>query len=130
MHLSLFHIVVAAIAAMVISTVWYMAWGRQMAALHPAYADPSARPQPWKVAVELARCLVLAHIVAWLAYSVGVDDAGGAVVLALVLWVGFPVVLWTGACVWERVPLELAAIHAGDWLIKLLAVTLIVTLFG
>ena len=38
------------------------------------------------------------------------------------LWTGFPVVLWVGAVVHERTPVRLAAIHAGDWLLKLLAV--------
>jgi hypothetical protein len=44
----------------------------------------------------------------------------------LALWVGFPLVLWVGAVVHERTPLKLAAIHGGDWLIKLLAIGVIV----
>lgn len=42
------------------------------------------------------------------------------------LWVGFPLVLWTGAVVHERTPPALAAIHAGDWLVKLLVVTALI----
>jgi hypothetical protein len=47
----------------------------------------------------------------------------------LVLWVAFPVVLLAGSVRWEDVPTKLAAIHAGDWLVKLLAITTIVGLF-
>ena len=46
----------------------------------------------------------------------------GGLLLGLVLWIGFPLVLWTGAILHERTPLKLAAIHAGDWLVKLLVV--------
>lgn len=47
--------------------------------------------------------------------------------LAAVLWAGFPLVLWTGAMLHERTPWKLVAIHAGDWLVKLLLIAAIVT---
>jgi hypothetical protein len=39
------------------------------------------------------------------------------------------VVLLIGSVQWEKVPPMLAAIHTGDWLLKLLIITLIVTLW-
>jgi hypothetical protein len=48
------------------------------------------------------------------------------VVLGLVLWIGFPVVLLVGSVYHEKVPPRLAAIHAVDWLLKLLAIATIV----
>jgi hypothetical protein len=42
------------------------------------------------------------------------------------LWVGFPLVLWVGAVVHEDTPVRLAAIHEGDWLVKLLVITLLI----
>jgi hypothetical protein len=38
-------------------------------------------------------------------------------------------VLWVGAVLWERTPPALAAIHAGDWLAKLLLVAVIVSVW-
>ena len=128
-HLNLLAVIVAAVAAVIASTLYYMAWGRQMATLHPAYADPNARPEPWKVGVELLRCLVLAHVVGMIATWVRADSLHAAIHLALILWFGFPVVLWIGAVVWERVPRRLALIHAGDWLIKLLLIAIIVSVW-
>ena len=128
-HLNLLAILAAAAAAVVLSTAWYMAFGRQMAALHPAYADPSARPPAWKVGVELVRSFVLAFVVAFLVHVLDITGLHAALHLALLLWLGFPVVLWTGAIVWERVPPKLAAIHAGDWLLKLIVVAVIVTMW-
>jgi hypothetical protein len=46
-----------------------------------------------------------------------------------VVWIAFPVVLLLGSVIWEDVPMRLAAIHSGDWLFKVLAVTTIVTLW-
>jgi len=121
-------ILVAAVAAVIVSTVYYSAFGTQMAALNEAYADQQ-RPPAWKVLVELARSLVLATVVAGLVERTDTDGWADAVLLGLVLWIGFPVVLWIGAVVWERVSRKLAAIHAGDWLLKLLLIASIVGLW-
>jgi Protein of unknown function (DUF1761) len=122
-------IIVAAVAVLVVSTVYYIALGKQLAQLSPAYseADAAARPPGWKVAVELVRNLVLASVVACLAKSTDATGLADGVKLALLLWVGFPVVLWTGAVLWEKNPPKLAAIHAGDWLLKLLIVCALVS---
>lgn len=50
----------------------------------------------------------------------------GGLLLGLALWIGFPLVLWTGAIIWESTSAKLAALHAGDWLAKLLVVAVIV----
>ena len=42
------------------------------------------------------------------------------------LWIGFPLILLTGSVLWDNVPWKVAAIHAGDWLVKLLVIPLIV----
>jgi hypothetical protein len=128
MELNYVAIIVAAIAAFIISGVWYGALGGQLAELHPAYADtgsPSARD----VTVELARNLVVALVVAGLADQIGVTGWGGAAILGFVLWIGFPVVLLTGSVCHEKVPAKLAAIHAGDWLLKLIVITIIVVIW-
>ena len=49
-----------------------------------------------------------------------------AVGQALWLWLGFSAMMWVGAILWERTPWQLAAIHAGDWLIKLLIIAAMV----
>jgi|SRR5918997_3465234 hypothetical protein len=124
-------IAVAAVVVLVVSTVYYIAWSKQLATLSPAYADAeaNARPPAWKVSVELIRNLVLAAVVAKLAQLLDVVDWTGALQLGLALWVGFPIVLWTGAVMWERVQPKLAAIHAGDWLLKILVIAVIVALW-
>ena len=116
---------VAAVATVVVSTAWYMGFAKQMAALHSAYAS-GGNPPPWKVAVELVRSFVVGLVLAGVAGGLGIAGWMGAVQLALVLWIGFPVVLLVGSVQWEKVRWRLAAIHAGDWLLKLVLIAAIV----
>ena len=81
------------------------------------------------VLVELVRSFVVAYVLAVLFGLVGVAGFIGAVGLGLLMWVGFPVVLLVGSVIWDKVPLKLAAIHAGDWLVKILLVSIIVGLW-
>jgi hypothetical protein len=121
-------ILVAAVAVLVVSTVWYSAFARQLAELSPAYRDASsARPPAWKVAIELLRSFVVASLVAGLVELIDIADWTDGLLLGLSLWVGLPVVLWAGAVMWERIPSRLAAIHAGDWLLKLLVIAVLMT---
>ena len=122
-------ILVSALAAFVLSFAWYSALAEPMLRLHPGSpGTPAAmvRPAAWKMLVEVGRNLILAYVLAWLVRGLGISTWTAAAGLAVLLWVGFPFVLWTGAILWENVPLELAAIHAGDWLVKLLAIVGIV----
>lgn len=84
---------------------------------------------PWKVAVEFLRCLVLATVVAGLAALGDIDAWTGGLLLGLALWTGFPFVLWAGAMLHENTPFRLAAIHAGDWLVKLLLIGVILSIW-
>jgi hypothetical protein len=122
-------IAVAAIAVFVVSTVYYIVFTSQLKRLSAAYADAGGTPEPWKVLVEIIRSFVVGTVVAGLVSLIGVTDIGGAIQLGLALWIGFPVVLLTGSVIWEKVPPMLAAIHSGDWLLKLLIITVLVTLW-
>ena len=51
----------------------------------------------------------------------------GAVHFGVFLWIGFPVILLTGSVLWENVLWKVAAIYAGDWLVKMLVIPLIVS---
>jgi hypothetical protein len=81
---------------------------------------------PWLLAVEVAKHLVVAAVVAGLAAGIGTTAWPTAVLLGLALWVGFPVILLLGSVVHENVPWRLAALHADDWLVKLLLIAVIV----
>lgn len=113
---------VVIVAVFVASSIWYspLLFGRQFLELSGATA--SAHPSPVKGLFELLRTFVLAFVIAQLVFRLNIADWKRAVGLGLWLWVGFPVILLTGSILWQNVPWQLAAIHSGDWLIKLILI--------
>jgi uncharacterized protein DUF1761 len=112
-------VVVAAAAAFAIGAVYYS-----------LVSGPGGETPPWKLAVEVLRCVVVAAVIAGLAAQGEIDTLAGGLLLGLALWVAFPLVQWTGAMLWEGTPLRQAALHGSDWLVKLLAVAAIVSVWS
>jgi len=125
MELNFLAIAVAAVAAFILSGIWYGVFGSQLAELHPAYAD-SGSPSAKDVIVELARNLVVGIVTAGLIEQIGIDDWAQAALLGFALWIGIAVVLLIGSVYHEKVPVKLASIHAGDWLLKLVVIAIII----
>ncbi|WP_214405574.1 DUF1761 family protein [Pseudonocardia lacus] len=123
-ELDVVEVLVAAALTFVVGAVYYAVLGGRLAAARGAGPAP-APMRWWTMPAEVVRSLVLAVAVLGLAAAVGVDDAGAGLVLGLVLFAGFPLVLWSGAVVHEGTPPAPAALHAGDWLVKLLALGLL-----
>ena len=124
---------VAAVAAFVAAGGYYTVLGKVLEKYSSAPADMA----PWVLAVEVAKHFVVAAVVARLATEIGItawprvpSRCSRAVILGLALWLAFPVILLLGSVVHENVPWQLAALHAGDWLVKLLVVSLIVGIWS
>lgn len=108
-----------AVLAFVLGGAWYAVLGA------PAASVPDAAPPRaggLTALVEAGRCLLLAVVVTVLAVLTGAATWAQGLLLGVLLFAGFPLVLWTGAMWHERTPLRTAALHGGDWLVKLLAV--------
>jgi len=125
-------VLVAAVAVFVLGWLWYSpllfykTWMRLLG-LDPVAAMSGAKMPAGKLLIELGRCLVLAYVIARFVSLLGVNSRLGAVHFGLLLWIGFPVILLTGSVLWDNIPWKVAAIHAGDWLVKLLVIPIIVT---
>lgn len=129
MEINYWAVAVAVFAAFVVSTAWYTVLAAQYAAVSEAARAADGAPPPWKVGIELLRSLAVALVLAGLAAEIDVTSWAGALGLGLATWIGFPAVLLAGSVLWENVPWRAAAIHAGDWLIKLLLLSCIVSLW-
>jgi uncharacterized protein DUF1761 len=128
MHINYVAVAVAGIAVFVFAAAYYIAMAGPRARLS-ATAATHGRPSPWLMGLELLKSLVVAAAVAALVSIADLRDIGSALKLALSLWVAFPVVLLVGSVTQENVPWRLGAIHAGDWLAKLVIIAVIVTVW-
>jgi hypothetical protein len=122
-------VLAATVAAFVVSAAWYTLFGRASADRTGATAQQDPGIPPWKVVVELTRSLVVASVLAVLTTLVDISELAGSMILAVSLWIAFPVVLLTGSVIWEGVAWRLAAIHSGDWLVKLVVIATIIGLW-
>ena len=126
-------VVVASVAAFVASMIWYIALARQwrlLSGVNSGVVDETIRrPDPTKTIGEIARNMVLAIVLDYCLAHVGFVGWFGALELGFLLWIGFPVVLLVGSVMRENYPWKLAAIHAGDWLLKLALMSLVISLW-
>jgi hypothetical protein len=120
-------IVVAAVAAFVTSAVWYTLFANPMANLSKAGPAESGTLIGTMLFV-IAQSLLVAFMVAYFVSRLGISGFAGAAGLGALLWI-FPAAILLGSVVHEGVPLALAAIHAGDWLVKLLLIAVIVSVW-
>ncbi len=119
-------LVAAVVAAFIASSLWYspVLFGKLFLELSGFQQSPS--PSALRIAFELARTFVLAGVLAHFGVLLKLSGWVATLRFSIVLWVGFPVVLLSGSVSWQNVPWALAAIHGGDWLVKILLITSIV----
>ena len=91
--------------------------------MDPATAAETATPA-WTMLFVVVQSLVVAFVLAYFVVRLGVVNRKGAMRLGALVWV-FPAMILLGSVVHEDVPLMLAAIHAGDWLVKLLLMAVV-----
>jgi hypothetical protein len=133
-HVNFLAVIVAAIVVFVLGWLWYSPllfykpWMRARG-IDPAVAMAGAKMPTGKLLIELVRCVVLAYLVAHLVALLGDSSWLVAAHFGLILWIAFPVVLLTGSVLWDNTPVKVAAIHAGDWLVKLLVIPIIVSMW-
>jgi len=119
---------IAVVATFVASSLYYMVLSPVEAKRLGDRAPDRGRPKPWQVVSELVRTAVVVTGFAWVGSHADLRDLPGGLGLAVVLWLSFPVVILLGSVTWERVSPVTAALHAGDWLLKLLLVATVLGL--
>ncbi len=123
-----FAVVVSAVAAFAVSSLWYVVFGKERMELlgtDPGATADMRRVPAWKKLGELVRGLIVAYVLARFVVLLGIVDWRAAVQLGAWVWIGFPAMILAGSVMWDKRPWKLAAIHAGDWLAKILLMVVI-----
>jgi len=119
-------VVAAAVAAFVASSVWYAVFGNaamELSGMGPAAAADMANPA-YTALFVVAQSLVVAFMLSYVVAGLGVAGSKDAARIAVLVWI-FPAMILLGSVVHENVPWMLATIHAGDWLVKLVLMAVI-----
>ena len=122
-------VLVAGVAAFVVSTVWYIVFGKELAKVALTFAEGMQKRQPWKMLIVILQSVVIALALAYFVGRIGKLDWKGAIWIGILLWIGLSAMQWVGSILWEKVPMKMAVIHAGDWLVKLVVITVIVSVW-
>jgi len=127
MNVNYLAVLVAAVSAFLASSAYYTIFGKALAALLPAesVAVDIRKVPAWKKVAEFVRSFVVAFVVASLLYTFGVAGWKEALRFAALVWFGFPFMILTGSVLWDNRPWKFAAIHSGDWFMKLAVMFLI-----
>jgi len=122
-------VLVSGVAGAVVTTTWYVALRGVHAQLQPRdsgqIVDYRTAPVASKV-IDFLRGFLVAGVLAYLVHATGVVTWGDSTRLAIILWIGFPVVLLIAPVIWGGESWKLAVFHSGDWLTKLLVMTVII----
>lgn len=118
-------ILLATVGGFIMSSLWYILFGNVLATAGSNAASGQVSPIA-TVLVELTRNLLLAGALAFLVGELPAKTVSQALILSLILWVGFPVILLAGSVFHEGVSPVVAAVHGGDWLLKITLATLII----
>jgi hypothetical protein len=118
-------VIVAGFVAFIASAVWYVVFGKEMAKVSTAFAEQQQKREPWKMGVVILQSILIAAVLAYIIARSGVNNGLDAVWIGFVLWFGLSAMQWVGSMLWEKAPLKMALIHGGDWLMKIVLISLI-----
>jgi hypothetical protein len=118
-------VLVAGLTAFAFSLIWYspLLFG----GIWEEARGAGASMPVWKLFVAPLREVISAWVLAWLIGRLGIGSWKGATGLAFGLWLAFYVVQLAGAVIFDGMPPILGAVHAGDWLGKMLIMALILS---
>jgi hypothetical protein len=132
-HISYPAIIVGVIVAFLVSALYYIILNGRYKALLGEKPEKNGKYKmamtPNRIMAELVRNFVLGLVLAYAVAMLNLLYFNQALLLAVWLWIGFPVIILSGSVVHENYSKALATIHAGDWLLKLLIFAVILTLW-
>jgi len=107
------------IAAFFLSIIWYspLLFGKIWEQYRRA---PNPEIPQWTIAFAPFRELIVSFVLGLLVVHLNLKHWWAATRLMLILWLAFHAVGMAGAILWDNMQWQLGIVHAGDWLMKML----------
>lgn len=90
---------------------------------------PNPDVPQWTMVLAPFRELLVAYVLAKLIVRLNITNWKASVKLMLLLWIAFHAVGMAGAVLWDNMSWQLGTVHAGDWLMKMLFMAIVLTLW-
>jgi hypothetical protein len=119
MKLNYWAVATTGILAFLLSMCWYSPVLFGNIWLRYRHAPNAAIPQ-WTMAFAPLRELIASFALAKLIVLLQLADWKKTTNLMLLLWLAFHAVGMAGAILWDNMQWQLGAVHAGDWLMKMI----------
>lgn len=122
------------LSAVIIGFIWYApavfgtAWMR-MVGITPESMEGAKKKMPMMALAGFVAAVILSWVMAHFASVWGAVTVGSALELGFWIWLGFMMPILIGPVLWEQKPIKYAAINAGYWLVTVLVIASIVTLW-
>jgi hypothetical protein len=121
-------VIATALMAFALSMLWYspLLFGNIWMALRDAPVNPLPG---WTFAFAPLREIITAILLAHLIVRLEVNSWRKALGLGLALWFAFYFVQLAGAILWDNRPWQLGLVHGGDWLMKMLFMSVVLSVW-
>jgi hypothetical protein len=129
MAINTWAVILAAVAGFAFGAVWYGVLGKPwMAAL--GKSAESFKPASGTFILAFFSQLVMAAMLAGVIGHLGVSDISGSLLAVFLLWLGFVVTTLMVNHRFQQASWSLTIIDAGHWLGVMLAMAVVISLFG
>jgi hypothetical protein len=121
-------VIITGIIAFMLSLIWYspFVFGK----IWMEYRNTPAQSAPsWTMIFAPLREITASYIIAIVITRLTITDWKKAVELILLLWLAFHAVGMAGAIIWDNMPWQLGLVHAGDWLMKMIFMAVVLSLW-
>nr|WP_225955275.1 DUF1761 domain-containing protein [Kibdelosporangium phytohabitans] len=115
-------VLVAALATILASTLYYMVFGEVYQHLR---GGATATPDPLAIAVQLGRNILVAAVLAVLLHRLAINARRAAIGVGALVWLGFQAMAVLGSVIHEHYPFGLYLLHIGDALLATLVMVLV-----
>jgi len=121
-------VITTGLASFLLSIFWYSPvlfggiWERYRHA-------PDPEIPKWTMVFAPLRELIVAVVLAKLIVRLNLTNWKDTTKLILLLWLAFHAVGMAGAILWDNMQWQLGAVHAGDWLMKMLFIGIVLTIW-
>jgi hypothetical protein len=121
-------VIVTGFIAFALSGLWYSPMVFGSIWMNYRSADVSSFPK-WTMMFAPLRELISSYVLALLITRLHLLQWKSAVKLILLLWLAFHAVGMAGAILWDNMAWQLGAVHAGDWLMKMVFMAVVLSIW-